>query len=103
METLLLQAAKREETQHDIDNLKAKYNEDINIGVVVSHLVTFSVVTKTIAFSSQKDKDVDLHVCVLNIHKSRLDKLILVNVANHFTDLNKLRNRNFGCFNGDDF
>ena len=46
METLLLQAAKREETQQELDNLKAKYNDYINSGVLVPHLVTFSVVTK---------------------------------------------------------
>ena len=158
METLLLKAAKREETQQEIDYLKANYSEDLNIGVLFSQLVTFSVVMKDHSLLYFKDiltalKELKKHeklligqvvevakllqvnpatsgtrersfstarrikmwmrskmsrerfnnVCVLNIHKSRLDKINLVNVANYCIDLNENRHRNFGRFSSDDF
>ena len=35
-------------------------------------------------------------VCILNIHKKRLDDLSLVDIANQFISLNENRTRNFG-------
>ena len=43
------------------------------------------------------------YVCVLNLHKSRLDNLNLVRVVNKCTDVNKNLHRNFGRLSEADF